>query len=95
MVDTLAQLDDRARDLVSEHGRRREGDLALDHVQIGVADAAGGDPDEDLAAPRLRDRDLLQLERRAGGREHRRQHRPRHVPASLPVECAARPFTHG
>ncbi len=62
----VAELDDRARDLVSEHGRRGEGDLALDHVEVGVADAAGGDAHEHLAAARARDRDLLDLQRLTG-----------------------------
>ena len=49
---------------MAQHGGRREGDLALDHVQVGVADTARRDADEHLAACAARDRDLLQAQRR-------------------------------
>ncbi|GAV94500.1 cell envelope-related transcriptional attenuator [Actinomyces denticolens] len=44
-----AHLDDGAGDLVTEDGGQGEGDGAADDVEIGVAQAAGGDLDEDLA----------------------------------------------
>ena len=58
---------------MAEHGRRREGHLALDHVQVGVADAARRDAHEHLAAARAGDGDLLQLERLPGTRQHCRR----------------------
>ena len=44
------------RNLVTEHRRQGELDLALHDVEVGVADAAGPDPDKDLPAPGLRAR---------------------------------------
>ena len=56
-------LDD-ARALVPEHGRRVAGRIgARRGVEIGVADAAGGEPDEHLAGPGLSKVDLLDDER--------------------------------
>ena len=49
MLVAGAQLDDGAGDLVAEHGGQGEGDGAADDVQVGVAQAAGGDLDEHLA----------------------------------------------
>ena len=52
-------LDD-AGAFVAEHRRRVAGRIgARCRVEVGVADAAGGEPDEDLARARLREVDLL------------------------------------
>ena len=57
------RLDD-ARALVPEHARRVAGRVgARGGVQVGVADAARGQPDERLAGLRLREVDLLDDER--------------------------------
>ena len=49
MLVAGAHLDDGAGDLVPEHGGQGEGDGAADDVEVGVAQAAGGDLDEHLA----------------------------------------------
>ena len=74
-------LDD-PRDLVAEDAGRRERDLALDHVQVGVADAAAADPHEHLARKRRRARQLLDYKRLARRLEHDRAHRLHDAPAS-------------
>ncbi len=48
---------------MAEHGGDREADFSLHHVEIGVADAAGADPEQHLADPRLGRGDLLDRER--------------------------------
>ena len=50
---------DRAGDLVAEDGGGGKADLALHDVEVGVADAAGGDLHEHLALPWLWLRDVL------------------------------------
>ena len=56
----VADLLDDARALVPEHGRRVAGGVgAGGRVEVGVADAAGDEPDEHLAGPRLGQVDLL------------------------------------
>ena len=63
--DTVADPLDDTRALVPEHGRRvarRVG--ARRRVEVGVADAAGDEPDEHLARLRLGEGDLLDDERR-------------------------------
>ena len=64
-------LDD-ARALVAEHARRvaRSG-RRRGRVEVGVADAAGDEPDEHLARLRLRELDLLHDERLTELLEHR------------------------
>ena len=52
-------------DLVAEHARRRERDLALHHVQVGVADPAAVHAHEHLAGERARPRNST---RRAAAR---------------------------
>src|SRR5439155_1009694 len=61
-------LDD-AGDLVTEDTRERELDLALDDVQVRVADAAGGDFDQHLAGLGGRPGDLFEREAAADLRE--------------------------
>jgi hypothetical protein len=51
-------------------------------MKVGVADAAGGDPDEHLTSPRPWNRDSLELARRSGLLENRCEHRPFHALAS-------------
>jgi hypothetical protein len=51
-------------------------------MEVGVTDAAGGDPDEDLTSPRPWNRDSLEPERRSGLLENRCEHRPLHATAS-------------
>ena len=67
-------LDD-AGALVAEHGRRVAGRVgARGGVEVGVADAAGDEPDQHLAGPRLGELDLLDGERLAELLEHRGAH---------------------
>jgi len=61
--DVLAEPDDGPRHLVSEYARKWERDVSLLHVEVAVADAAGGHPDEDLARSRDRVAKLLDDER--------------------------------
>ena len=70
----LAEGVDDPRDLVSEHAGHGEGEVAAGDVEVGVADAAGGDADEDLAGRRGGAGDVLDPERLADGRENRRAH---------------------
>ena len=65
-----AALLDGADDLMSRRdGRLPDGKLSLDDVEIGSADAAGRDADEDLAGAGLRDWDIFEPQRlfRDGG----------------------------
>ena len=55
-----------ARALVAEDAGEREGQLAVAHGQIGVADPGGGQPDHDLVRPGLVQGDPLQGEGGAG-----------------------------
>jgi hypothetical protein len=48
--------------------------LAVDDVEVGAADAAGGDAQEHLAGLRLGRRDVLQSQRLAGRVKHHRAH---------------------
>ena len=64
--DLLAHTFDDAGALVPEHRRRVAGRVRTGGgVEIGVADAAGDEADEDLARLRLGEVELLHLERRA------------------------------
>ena len=78
------RLDDGAHDLMAGNDRRfPHRQLSLDDVQVGPADAAGGDPDEDLVGARAGRRDVVETERpaRHGARSmkphrvHRRDYR--------------------
>ena len=58
--DAVTDLLDDAGSLVTEHARRVPGRIrAGGRVEIGVADTAGGEPDENLAGARLGEVDLL------------------------------------
>ncbi len=72
--DAGADLLDDPRDLVAEHARRRERDLALHHVQIGVAHAAPVHAHEHLAGERSRPGRSLDAERLARPLQHHRAH---------------------
>ena len=51
-IDAIADRLDAADDLVAGNDRQlRIRQFAVDHVQVGAADAAGLDPHADLAAP--------------------------------------------
>ena len=68
ILDTVAPGRDPADHLVARHqGQLGLGEFAVDHVQIGAADPAGGNPDEQLAGAGLGPRQLrgTQLARRA------------------------------
>ena len=56
------RLDD-AGTFVTEHHRRRPVPVTLDDVQVGAADADGGDTHENLVRPWLAQLDLPHLER--------------------------------
>ena len=74
-------------DLVARHDRQGGlGELAVDHVQIGPADAAGADPDQDLPGTRLRHGQIGEPERRAGPIE---QHRLHGIPPTLATRAAS------
>src|SRR5205085_5878434 len=65
-----------ADDLVADDERQlRMRKLAVDDVQVGAADAAGEDADEQLTRGRLRRRPLLEPERAARRVEDHRAHR--------------------
>ena len=81
-VDARADLDHHAGRLVPEHQRVRRAQRAVDHGQVGVADAGGADPHPDLAgagrgqvdlAPSARDADAA--DRARSGARTRRRHR--------------------
>ena len=66
---------DHARALVAEHRRRVAGGVdARGGVEVGVADAAGDQPDQHLAGLRLGEVDLLDGERLAELLQHRGAH---------------------
>ena len=70
-ADTVADTLDDARALVPEHRRRIAGRIgARRRIEVGVADPARDQPDQDLARFRLRELELLHLERRAEGLEN-------------------------
>ncbi len=70
-LDALADRLDDARALVAHDDRRGPRPVAVDHVQVGMADAARAQLDEHLAAARALERELL--DRHAPGAvEHRR-----------------------
>ena len=61
--DALADPLDDAGALVSEHGRRVAGRISARRgVEVGVADAAGDEPDKDFSGLRLGEVELLELE---------------------------------
>ena len=63
--DIVAHRLDDAGALVAQHERaiHREAAVAVDHVQVAVADAGGDGAHQHLAAPRLVDVDLLDGQR--------------------------------
>ena len=63
----LADVGDGAGRLVVEEERVVVADGARRVVQVGAADAAGGDVDDDLARARVGDDDVEQFDRRAPG----------------------------
>ncbi len=66
-ADALARRLDPADDLMARHNRRLDvGQFAVDHVQVGAADAAGLDPHANLPRPGHRIRPLLHREPLAG-----------------------------
>jgi DUF177 domain-containing protein len=76
-------LDD-ADDLVPGDDRQpRAGDLAVEDVQVGPADAAGVDANEHLARSRLGVGNLREPERPAGGIEQDGTHRPIFYPRNM------------
>ena len=64
-----------ADDLVARHERQlRSRELAVDHVQVGAADAAGADAEKHLARGGLGALELGRPQPRAGRLEHHRPH---------------------
>ena len=62
---------------MSDHqGQLRLAQVAVDHVQVGAADAAGANGDQDLAGPGLRLADLRSRQRPALLLEHHGAHSP-------------------
>jgi hypothetical protein len=88
-------------DLMAEDERQlRFGQLAVDDVQVGPADAAGLDANANLAVPGLGVRQLHLLQRPAGNVEHQRTHgtrvrlrQPRSVRSRLQEEPWSRSAT--
>lgn len=70
-------VDDLAGDLVADDARGGEGELALEDVEVGVADPAGLGADEDLPGLGAGDLEELQGEGAGGVPEHRPLHRRR------------------
>ena len=73
-VDVLADLLDDPGALVAEHRRQRPGVDALHGVEVGVADAAGGQADEHLPGSWRGELHVLHDERRAGRPQDRGPH---------------------
>ena len=74
-ADALASRLDPADDLMPRHDRQlRIGQVAVDHVQVGAADAAGRDRQPNLPRPRLGLGPLLDREPLAGPPENHRAH---------------------
>ena len=74
-ADALADRRDAADDLVPRHDRQLGVlQLAIDDVQVGAADAAGGDLDQQLPRPRLRQRPFPQDQRGPRAVEHHGAH---------------------
>lgn len=70
----LTEFDQNARDLVTEHGRRREQDLPRHHVQVGVTQPARGHLDQHLTGAWPRSADPLHSQRLTRGDQHGRPH---------------------
>jgi hypothetical protein len=49
-------------------------ELAVDDVQVGAADGAGADAEQDLSRARFRTRDLFELQRLPCPMQHHRPH---------------------
>src|SRR4029077_179359 len=69
--------------LVAEHERQWHGPLAVDGVQVRVADAACAVAHPDFAGPGIGELERLDLERRVGRMEHRGAHGGRHGHCSI------------
>jgi hypothetical protein len=83
--DVRPDLLDHARTLVAEHTRRIAGRVGAGRgVEVGVAHAAGLEPDKRLAGPRLRELDLLDGKRLPELLQHRGSdpHRGDPIPGS-------------
>jgi hypothetical protein len=79
-IDARTSRGHRADHLVARNDRQgRVGQLAVDDVKIGATDAAGMDPDQHLAGPRLGHRTLPQGQRRPRPFQHHRGHRFGHT----------------
>ena len=76
-ADPLSGASDAADDLVAGDDGERTMELAVEDVEIGAADPAGGDLDQQLAGAGFRNRPLDHAQRRAGPIElHRAHHAP-------------------
>jgi hypothetical protein len=85
---------DHADDLMAEHARRRDVELAVEQVQIGAADAARPHLEQQLAQAGLRYRTLDEPQRAPGRLEHHRpapggsrRHRPPTIAPSRSSRC--------
>lgn len=75
-ADALAQCIDPPDDLVARNDRqRRRRQLAIDHVQVGAAHAAGQHLDAQLAGAGLRLGNVTQVQRFAGSFQQHGAHR--------------------
>jgi hypothetical protein len=87
-LEPIAALEHLAHDLVAEHERElRVGELSIDDVQVGTADTAGANAEEDLPGHGCRIGDLGRTKRLARRVEHHRAHR-RHSLSSRPQAFA-------
>ncbi|MPN26265.1 hypothetical protein SDC9_173689 [bioreactor metagenome] len=80
IVDPRAQQDDLADRLVAGYSRQRwlVGPITFNGMQVGMADTAGPDPDQDLAGAGGGYRQLAQLERVTEPGDHSRIHQSFH-----------------
>src|SRR3989442_1394537 len=65
---------DLAHRLVAQGARELGGDVSLRDVDVGIAETAGPDPDQDLVGARLGSRHLLDFPARVRGRNDGRSH---------------------
>ena len=90
-LHAFAQRFDAAHDLMAEHERQLGLiEFAVENVEIGAADPAGRDLDQDLTVPRLRHRNLGRPQRGTRALQQHRLHQrwPRHGrsrPAMIPA----------
>lgn len=82
--DAIAQHRDRTDDLVAGHDRIvNVGQLVVDDMQIGAADAAGTDLDQHLSRPWRRHRPLAHCQPRSGRFQNHGPHHVRHCQCLL------------